>query len=169
MAQQPLEDGLCTSTPISFRSNREHASDSFMLARWCKPGTISPSSWITGFSDNSQTFYCAISGSQADLARNMERHCCKGAVQESGDGCYHWCTPHAKKTDDWATCISDYVYTDTIRFGQSCNSIGDLERKNMVNNGLELRPGPNPSIGSTFTASWKLGVFISLIGIILIM
>jgi hypothetical protein len=99
----------------------------------------------------------------------MEQHCCKGAVQESDDGCYHWCTPHAKRTDEWATCISDYVYVDTIRFGMSCNSIGDLERKNMLNNGLELRPGPSPSSGSAPAAiSWKPGVFLGLVGMILI-
>jgi len=165
MAQQPLEDSLGTFTQI--HPDMSEDAD-FSPARWCKPGTISPSTWITGFSDNSETFYCAISGSQADLARDMEQHCCKGAVQESGDGCYHWCTPHAKKTDEWATCISDYVYTDTIRFGQSCNSIGDLERKNHLKNGLELRPGPSPSIGSAPPASWQPSVFLGLVAMILI-
>ena len=64
---------------------------------------------------------------------------------------------------------NDYVYVDTIRFGQSCNSIGDLERKNMLNNGLELRPGPSPSSGSVPAAvSWKPGVFLGLVGMILV-
>ena len=96
----------------------------------------------------------------------MEQHCCEGVVQESGDGCYHWCRPHAKRTDEWANCISNNVYTDTFHFGQSCNAIGDLERKNKLGNGLELRPGPNPSGSIALTANWKLGVFLGLAGLV---
>lgn len=99
----------------------------------------------------------------------MEEHCCQGAVNESGDGCFHWCTPHALKTDDWAGCIANHVYTDEIGFGQSCNAIGDLERKNKVSNGLELRPGPDPNhpnSGVALTASWKFGVFIGIVGLL---
>ncbi|KAM0716210.1 hypothetical protein Q7P37_007655 [Cladosporium fusiforme] len=148
MSQQPIADGL---------------------ASWCSPNTISPTSWITGFSDNSEIFFCAISGPRDDLTKRMEK-CCQGSVKSSGDGCYHWCTPSdAKKTDDWADCISDHVYTDELRFGQSCNSIGDLERKNKVSNGLELRPGadPNhPNSGVALSASWKLGVFLGVVGLL---
>lgn len=100
----------------------------------------------------------------------MEQHCCQGPVGGSDDGCYHWCTPNsAKKIDDWADCISDYVYKDTLKFGQSCNSIGDLERKNFVGNGLELRPAadPNhPNSGAALSASWKLGAFVGIVGLI---
>lgn len=139
----------------------------FATARWCKPGTISPSSWITGFSDNAETFFCAISGSQADLSQKMEEHCCKGPLHESGDGCYHWCTPsHAKKRDDWATCIEEHVYTDTMHFGQSCNSVGDLEVKNMRNNDREVRPGPKPNAGVPLSISWKLGVYAAAVVLI---
>lgn len=97
----------------------------------------------------------------------MKDHCCKGAVQSSGDGCYHWCTPsHAKKRDDWATCIEEHVYTDTMHFGQSCNPVGDLEVKNARNNDREVRPGPNPNVGIALSSSWKLGVFLGAVAFI---
>lgn len=143
-----------------------HHSD-LTTARWCKPETISPSSRLTGFSDNSETFFCAISGTQYNLVQKMKEHCCKGPVHESGDGCFEWCTPSfANSRDQWATCISDHVYTDTLHFGQSCNSVGDLEMKNARNNGLVVRPGPNPNSGGALSASWKLGVFLGVVTVI---
>ena len=96
----------------------------------------------------------------------MKQYCCKGVVQKSEDGCYHWCEPHANRLEGWATCIYDYVYVDEQRFGQSCNSIGLLEEKNHVANGLELRPGAKPSSGVTLGASWKLGVVLGIVGLV---
>jgi hypothetical protein len=96
----------------------------------------------------------------------MKQHCCKGPVQESEDGCYHWCEPHAIQLEGWANCVYDNVHVDEHRFGQSCNAIGRLEEKNHVSNGLELRPGPKPSGGVALSASWKLGVLLGVFGLI---
>jgi hypothetical protein len=157
----------CVSPPAYIQTNMLFRILTFTFpANWCKPTSISPSSWITGFSDNSKTFFCAISGSQADLAIRMKQHCCKGAVQESENGCYHWCEPHANRLEGWATCIYDNVYLDEQRFGQACNSIGLLEEKNHVANGLELRPGARPSGGVALGASWKLGVVLGIVGLV---
>ena len=96
----------------------------------------------------------------------MKDHCCKRPVQSSDDGCYHWCEPHAKRLEDWSTCIYDYVHVDADRFGQSCNAIGTIEEKNMLGNGLELRPGAKPSSGVAIGASWKLGVLLGVVGMV---
>ena len=53
-----------------------------------------------------------------------------------------------------------------MHFGQSCNSVGDLEVKNARNNDREVRPGPNPNAGVPLSASWKLGVFASAVALI---
>jgi hypothetical protein len=113
-------------------------------------------------SDNSDTFLCAISASDDDLAKKMAQNCCKSHVGGSDDGCYHWCRPHAKRTDDWATCISDHVYTDLLSFGTACNAIGDIERKNAHNNHVELRPGADPNSGIALGRSSKLGIFLGV-------
>lgn len=137
-----------------------------ITAQWCKPGTVAPSTWITGFSDNSDTYFCAISGGQADIGQKMEENCCRGAAQRSEDECFHWCKPHAKKLNDWAACVGDHVYPDLISFGTSCNSIGDLERKNHEKNGLKLRPGPDPNSGVALSTSWKLGVVVGIVALL---
>jgi hypothetical protein len=94
----------------------------------------------------------------------MEQGCCKkGSVGGSEDGCYHWCKPSdAKRTDDWAACISDHVYPDILSFGSACNAIGDIERKNAKNNHVELRPGPDPNAGTSLGRSSKLGLFLGI-------
>lgn len=142
MAQQPVSDGSLG---------------------WCTPSTIGPQNWITGFSDNSDTFLCALSGSRTDLTDKMAQHCCKGAVQKSDDGCYQWCRPIAKDKDNWATCISDHIYTDTLQFGQACNDIGTIERKNAHNLYLVLRPGPDPNAGISLSSSRKLSLVLGIV------
>jgi len=99
----------------------------------------------------------------------MSQHCCQSDVGGSGDGCYHWCRPHAKKTDDWATCISDHVYTDRLSFGTSCNSMGGIEHKNAVNNGRELRPAADPNSGVALGRSSKLSVLLGVMVLIKVM
>jgi hypothetical protein len=164
MAQSPVAStGLGT-----FPSNPANTPKKAILILppldWCTPETLSPQSWVSGFSDNSDTFLCAISASSSDLVQKMEQGCCKkGSVGGSDDGCYHWCKPSdAKRTDDWAACISDYVYPDILSFGSACNAIGDIERKNAKNNHVELRPGPDPNAGSSLGRSSKLGLFLGI-------
>lgn len=99
----------------------------------------------------------------------MEKNCCRGPAQQSEDGCFHWCKPHAKNTNGWAACVSDYVYPDLISFGTSCNAIGELEKKNAEKNGLVLRPGPNPNSGAPLSMSWKLGVALGIVGLVQVM
>lgn len=144
--------------------DQEHHSHLLTLAQWCKPETLSPQSWLPGFSDNSDTFLCAISASSPDITQAMEQHCCKGDIGGTEDGCYHWCRPSdAKRTDDWATCISDHVYTDRLSFGTACNAIGEIERKNAHNNHVALRPGPNPNAGTSLGRNSRLGLFLGIV------
>lgn len=100
----------------------------------------------------------------------MEQNCCKSGLKESADGCYHWCEPNAMESVEWSTCIANHVYTDTINFGYSCNSIGALEEKNFLSNGLELRPGATPTSGGVVLgASWKVGVLVGGVGLLRLM
>lgn len=110
-----------------------------------------------------------MSGGRSDLRQKMEQYCCKEKVQGSTDGCYHWCHPIAKDKDNWATCISDHIYTDTIHFGQSCNDIGTIERKNAHNNYLTLRPGANPNAGISLSSSRGLSLLLGAVVLMQIM
>lgn len=133
---------------------------------WCTPSTLSPSSWVPGFSDEKKTYYCAISGGQDGLEDILNQHCCKGAVQKSDDGCFMWCAPKMAKSTDWAMCVSDHVYVDRISFGTSCNNLGELEVSNAVDHHREIPVGPKPSAGNALSASWKLGVLVGALGLI---
>jgi hypothetical protein len=131
------------------------------------PNSISPATWIPGFSDvykSKSDFMCAIAITDADLIKKMTTGCCKGAVQTDASGCYHWCKPDAKDLTDWATCISDKVYTDT-NFGQACNVPGGLELKSALSQNEKAPPGTTGGAAG-LSASWKVGVFVGVVALV---
>lgn len=71
----------------------------------------------------------------------------------------------AKQTD-WAMCVSDHVYVDIFSFGQSCNSLGDLEISNAVDHHKPIPVGPKPSAGHALGANWKLGALVGALGLL---
>jgi hypothetical protein len=110
---------------------------------------------------------CAIAITDADLIKKMSTGCCKGAVQTDDSGCYHWCKPDAKDLTDWATCISDKVYTDT-NFGQACNVPGGLELKSALSQNEKAPPGTTgAAVG--LSASWKVGVLVGVVAVVQMM
>jgi hypothetical protein len=131
------------------------------------PNSISPATWIDGFTNayNSKAdFACAVATNSTDIVEKMSDGCCKGSVNTDGGGCYHWCKPRAKDLTDWATCISDKVYTDT-NFGQACNAPGDGALQSAEQQG-EAAPAGLESAGPRsvgVNASWKLGAILGII------
>jgi hypothetical protein len=134
------------------------------------PNSISPATYISGFTNayNSEAdFACAIATNSTEVVKKMSDACCKGSVDTDDGGCYHWCKPLAKDLIDWATCISDKVYTDT-NFGQVCNAPGAValqsaeQESETVPAGLKSA-GPR-SIG--FKASWKMVTLLGFVGLV---
>ena len=128
---------------------------------------MSPSTWITGFSDNvvrsgdSKDFQCAISANSTEIITAMKDNCCKGEVHEDDTGCFHWCHPkEAEDIVDWSTCIADYVYPDTD-FGQQCNKPGDLAVEWAEQRGQEPGGESSGAVGQV-GVGWKLGVFLGI-------
>ncbi|KAM0723202.1 hypothetical protein Q7P37_001402 [Cladosporium fusiforme] len=136
----------------------------------CNPNSISPSSWIPGFSDKRDVFACAIAANSTSIVDKMSKSCCKNAVQEDDTGCFHWCTPKGKnpEIEDWAACIADNVYTETIEFGQACNGLGDLEVKSALSQDQEPMKDAK-SAAPAISASWKVGVLLGLVGLVQVM
>lgn len=109
---------------------------------------------------------CAIAVADQDLIQKMTTGCCKGAVQTDDSGCYHWCKPNAKDVTDWATCISDKVYTFT-NFGQACNAPGGLAAKSALSEGEKAPAGTSDGprqIG--INAGWKIGVLVGAVALV---
>ena len=145
------------------------------------PNSISPSTWIPGFSDaynGPKDFMCAIAGPEEDAIKAMGDQCCKGEVHNDDAGCYHWCTPYADDITDWATCISDHVYTDINHgFGQSCNAPGTLQLKNEKAEkedadaeAEEANAGSNKKRSSAAPQAglnaWKVGLLVGFVGLV---
>lgn len=109
---------------------------------------------------------CAASVSQPDLVTKLENECCKGKLQTDDAGCYHWCEPSTKDYTAWATCISDNVYTNELKFGQACNMVGNLEVESAKSQDQVPRKGPVASAGVAVSASWKVGVLVGVVGLL---
>jgi hypothetical protein len=135
----------------------------------CVPNSISPATWIPGFSDSYKSkadFMCAIAITDSDLIKRMEDGCCKGPIQQDGSACYHWCKPKATDITGWATCISDKVYTDT-GFGQSCNAPGGSARESAEFVGQKPPAGTSDGPKQAgIIASWKLSVLLGVVGLV---
>lgn len=134
----------------------------------CTPSSISPATWIPGFSDHREVYSCAIAANSTTIVDKLKENCCSGAVQEWA-GCYHWCEPKDKDwaLEDWAACVSDHVYFDTD-FGQSCNAMGGLETKSAHSQNQEpmADAGSSAAAVTGVSAGWKVGVLVGLVGLV---